>query len=425
MIQYIYIVKCPDCDDEHFDFFDEAKALAMDYAGAHPGKCPYITQVEVDRNDFGECTSSCDLGTVWSWEEACGMADKNPESVFSKADLCADCEDPEFAALDNDFRKPIPSGMTLEQLVEEMEENEDVVECRWCDELFDKSECRYEVDLGWLCHQCIAAIESRGEPLTFREGPFEESVNRGVEALTEHTSDEDGIVWCCEFDGRYIGTVVAAYEEEAVEKMFDTYPQYPYGMYDGCYEVYPEDDTELAEDASKQYKVVKIVDCFGHELPIDKMEFTWVGKDSAFGHYKGYGFDKMYSKADLYTVITEPVSRLEEDVDQQAQPQDQQPQQTQQPQQQPQQAQEPAQPDNNQKLDAIDKKLDTVTAELTKVKQAVEDSKEDLMNYSADGRTQTMRKVTSIARALSDNDQMIYDAIVNDDDGDVQTIKKK
>jgi hypothetical protein len=76
-------------------------------------------------------------------------------------------------------RKPIPEGMTIEQLVEEMEENEDTVECAWCEELFDKSDCRYEVGaggpddgLGWLCSRCEMAIKSRGETLTFRENNY-------------------------------------------------------------------------------------------------------------------------------------------------------------------------------------------------------------------------------------------------------------
>ena len=213
MIQYIYFVKCPNCEDEHFDFFDEAKEFAL---GCLSQK-PIITQTEVDRNDFGECTDSCDLGTVWSWEDAMGKeTDAEPAiSVFTKDDLkcIADGKDPEFDELDNSVdceiaeisdRKPIPEGMTIEQLVEEMEENEDTVECagceelfpkgdctfskeigwlcpdcvdrvvlcNWCDELFDKSECRYEVDLGWLCSRCEMAIKSRGETLTFREGNY-------------------------------------------------------------------------------------------------------------------------------------------------------------------------------------------------------------------------------------------------------------
>jgi hypothetical protein len=53
-----------------------------------------------------------------------------------------------------------------------MEENEDTVECTWCEDLFDKSECRYEVNLGWLCSRCEAAIKSRGETLTFKENNY-------------------------------------------------------------------------------------------------------------------------------------------------------------------------------------------------------------------------------------------------------------
>jgi hypothetical protein len=179
MLEYIYFVKCPGCEDEHFHFFNEAKDFAMSCMSQKP----IITQVEVNRNDFGECTDSCDLGTVWSWEDL--MTDDEPaKCIFTKDDLkCCDVDrDPEFAALDNsldsvpdNFRKPVPANMAIEDLVEEMEENEDTVECKWCDELFDKSECRYEVDLGWLCARCQAAIKSRGETLTFREGPVDEA----------------------------------------------------------------------------------------------------------------------------------------------------------------------------------------------------------------------------------------------------------
>lgn len=190
MIQYIYFVKCPNCEDEHFDFFDEAKAYALGCLGNKP----IITQIEVDRNDFGECTDSSDLGQVWSWEDEVGEPEAEPATVFAKDDIKTAYDpdtDPEFqdddffainseeptaepSAEDNsdNLRKPIPDGMTIEDLVEEMEENEDTVECTWCNDLFDKSECRYEVDLGWLCSRCEMAIKSRGETLTFKENNY-------------------------------------------------------------------------------------------------------------------------------------------------------------------------------------------------------------------------------------------------------------
>jgi hypothetical protein len=281
MIQYVYIVKCPDCEDEFFDFFDEAK----DFAVGCLSKQPIITQVEVDRNDFGECTDSCDLGTIWSWEETMKdiPSDEEELTTFCKADTfnCADC-DAEFDELDNsvcvtnlvpetsevsaidkvpdNFRKPtalikntsgatlvtegkhkiyvdgklmdeiesdnpvhevdpiafkykhngakevrivyadgdswtidnnkrsIPEGMTIKDLVEAMEENEDEVECTWCNDLFDKSECRYEVDLGYLCSRCEAAIKSRGETLTFRENNYWDFLDEDM-SLTEASSN--------------------------------------------------------------------------------------------------------------------------------------------------------------------------------------------------------------------------------------------
>ena len=116
MIEYIYFVKCPDCEDEHFDFFNDAKDFAMSCIS----KKPVITQLEVNRNDFGECTDHCDLGTVWSWEDA--MADIPQDTVFSKAETfgckcggnckcepgtckCQDheFEDDDFFAMNEDF----------------------------------------------------------------------------------------------------------------------------------------------------------------------------------------------------------------------------------------------------------------------------------------------------------------------------------
>lgn len=310
MIHYIYFVKCQDCEDEHFDFFADAKAHAVSCLDLHP----IITQVEVDRNDFGECVASKDLGTVWSWEEVMNDAEVTDETTFSKADtLGVDIDnDPEFLAIDNSLeedaytrdlakrlksltsdsdaepkskkplfdkdkhyvatwkvvqatfpnltvkdgftseveaanyvrdhgglsklktvknesfeRKAIPEDMTIKDLVEAMEENEDqvecvgceelydktecthlenhgwlcpdcqdtVVECSWCHELFDTSECREEVDLGYLCGQCESAIKSRGETLTFRE-ELEGNTSALTEATTLTPQQKDEIMCC-------------------------------------------------------------------------------------------------------------------------------------------------------------------------------------------------------------------------------------
>ena len=382
MIQYIYFVKCPNCEDEHFDFFDDAKGFALGCLS----KKPIITQTEVCRNDFGECTDSSDLGTVWSWEDEMKDAEteepgtnvlnkgdfseynpdndpefaddnfdndsistvedavdflvkdeeeaiagyekvedavkdfdaENKEEILDTIDhikeeeeehieelralldeeeaelvehineehpaiesdqkldgtdnAVADCkvakvishsedekpvdcegkkkplEKPltegfvfslanekdlaEFtklcqevgmktigdldrfaketanepgnildklrayrAELGDDFeikesRKPVPEGMTIEQLVEEMEENEDEVECTWCNDLFPKDMCKKEVNLGYLCPRCADGIMSRGETLTFKENNYWDFLDEDADTIKVDYQDE-------------------------------------------------------------------------------------------------------------------------------------------------------------------------------------------------------------------------------------------
>lgn len=186
MIEYIYFVKCPNCEDEPFSFFDEAQHYAL---GCLSNK-PIITQVEVDRDDFGCCTDSHDLGTIWSYDEVMNKdlsTDEPTEpTMFSKSETFGlsdedifkefeDNDDDIVISVDDDTNVAVAvddDSIDIKSLVEMMEENEDTVECKWCEDLFDKSECRYELNLGWLCSRCQAAIMSRGETLTFKENNY-------------------------------------------------------------------------------------------------------------------------------------------------------------------------------------------------------------------------------------------------------------
>lgn len=210
MVEYIYFVQLPG-SEEMFEFFEDAKAFAM----SNIRNKPYITQTEIVRNDFGECVEHTNLGTIWSWEKVMSDIPEVEEMTFSKADTFDSEIDHEFSDDEIVFetdcvvtRKPVPEGMSIKDLVEAMEENEDEVECVWCNELFPKeqcrhdenhgwlcdecddelvectwceelypqSDCRYEENLGWLCHSCVGAIKSRGERLTFVESVRKEAV---------------------------------------------------------------------------------------------------------------------------------------------------------------------------------------------------------------------------------------------------------
>jgi hypothetical protein len=103
------------------------------------------------------------------------------QTTFSKVDTveCDNCFDHEFDELDNSLepeRKPVPANMSIDDLVEAMEVNEDDVECRRCEELFDKSECIYDEDYrGWLCSACQRAVVDHGGDLNIGEAPLTES----------------------------------------------------------------------------------------------------------------------------------------------------------------------------------------------------------------------------------------------------------
>lgn len=263
MIQYIYFVKCPECEDEPFDLFDDAK----DYAIGCLSKQPIITQTEVDRNDFGECIASTDLGTIWSWEDMAAV-DKEPTISTFKKSVLGDYDpdqDAEFANLDNsldvldqvpdNFRKPIPADMTIKDLVEEMEKNENEVECTWCNDLFNKDECRYEVNLGWLCSRCEAAIKSRGETLAFRENNYWDFLDESAEE-----SGKENKTWTCFYNDEEIGSVEANTEDEALEKMQKEYPEFNYGDHDGCFGVELEEDISEAKSVTEDISNATIED---------------------------------------------------------------------------------------------------------------------------------------------------------------------
>ena len=190
MIEYLYFVKFEndinsnnpfDWEEDVFETFNDAK----DFAESLMSKHPEIHQTEIIRNDFGECVDSNDLGMIWSWKEAMSDIPDTAELTLSKADTFNSDLDSEFEYTDDDIvfetdcavrNKPLPADMTIESLIEEMEENEDQVECKWCEDLFDKSDCKYETSLGWLCPQCQEALISRGEQLTFKSNNYQENL---------------------------------------------------------------------------------------------------------------------------------------------------------------------------------------------------------------------------------------------------------
>jgi hypothetical protein len=80
--------------------------------------------------------------------------------------------------------------MTIEALVEEMEENEDMVECKWCEELFSKEDGRFEMGFGGLiCPSCQNAAYSRGERMTYRTTDYWDFLDEDMNTANDLWSD--------------------------------------------------------------------------------------------------------------------------------------------------------------------------------------------------------------------------------------------
>ncbi len=204
MIEYIYFVNCIDGEEEAFDALIDAKAFAL----SKIAKEPEISQTEIIRNDFGECIDSTNLGVIWTWKEEMSDILDRDELTFSKAETLEDYDfDNEFdysdMVFDEDFEigdtveveftegenparidkyykqnlQPVPADMTIESLVEAMEENEDTVECKMCFKLFPKEDCFHETGLGYLCPLCIMDLDSKGMDLEFTRDTLGESYN--------------------------------------------------------------------------------------------------------------------------------------------------------------------------------------------------------------------------------------------------------
>lgn len=80
--------------------------------------------------------------------------------------------------------------------------------CGWCGEVYPEYDMRKEVDFGWLCDRCEAAIKSRGEHLTFVEDLNEAST---AEKRAYKNGGED-------LDDLLIGKTVAAIDTPSVKK---------------------------------------------------------------------------------------------------------------------------------------------------------------------------------------------------------------
>jgi hypothetical protein len=106
-------------------------------------------------------------------------------------------------------------------LVEELEEHEDMVECKECYDLVSKESC-VKGEHGYVCEKCSKSLDE------------------------EITGDVK--LYNCFFDGDYVGDVYAKNEDEAYAEMEETWPEYCYSFCDGIATVELADEEGLEEE---------------------------------------------------------------------------------------------------------------------------------------------------------------------------------
>lgn len=133
----------------------ENKDAAIDYAKQHLDKLPFVDELEVSYDANGEIEDVFNYKTIWDHT----MSDQEAEAAI------ADATDTEDAYWDFKGNQEVEAEKnkndigdttwfeSMDNLVEEMEENEDMVECKECFDLFPKTDC-IKIDFGYVCPTC-------------------------------------------------------------------------------------------------------------------------------------------------------------------------------------------------------------------------------------------------------------------------------
>lgn len=136
------------------------KDAAIDYAKQHLDKLPFVDELEVSYDANGEIDNVFSYKTIWDHT----MPDQEAEAATADATV-VDSTSTEDAYWDFRGAQEIEAEKnkydigdttwfeSMDNLVEEMEKNEDMVECKECFDLFPKTNC-IKIDYGYVCPTC-------------------------------------------------------------------------------------------------------------------------------------------------------------------------------------------------------------------------------------------------------------------------------
>lgn len=155
---YVYIVHS-DINENNIYAEFETEEEAIEYARRNKDELTYVDRVEVALDEEGDIIEEFDSETIWVYDEEDEDSVEEDDDYWNQlAEEEEDRKEDEALLGDTSWFE----GLDTDKLVETLEENEDIVECKECFELFPKEACT-KVAIGYICPEC-GKIYSHEEP---------------------------------------------------------------------------------------------------------------------------------------------------------------------------------------------------------------------------------------------------------------------
>ena len=149
---YVYIVHS-DINENNIYAEFATEEEAIEYAKRHIDELTYVDKVEALLDDEGDISEILNSETIWVYDEEPKEYNTEIEDDYwdQLAKEEADKKDAEGLLGDTTWFEDLDT----DALVETLEENEDLVECKECFELFPKEDC-IKLEVGYLCPHCYS-----------------------------------------------------------------------------------------------------------------------------------------------------------------------------------------------------------------------------------------------------------------------------
>lgn len=251
-------------EEDDFESEEEVNEFDTDFEGEHPLDEGINLRNDAEREEFWRLCDEIGIYTandLIRFRDEVGCTDENILQALRdyRAEL-----GPDFKIADPELEREMAKkyeDIDFDGLVEELEEHEDMVECKECYDLVAKESC-IKGEHGYVCEKCSKSLD---------------------EEITE-----DVKLYYCFFDGDYVGDVYAKNEDEAYAEMEETWPEYCYSFCDGIATVELADEEDLEEEVQDQSVNLEEDNSYVNSLELVKETVDKKGHD--YWVYGGSGY---------------------------------------------------------------------------------------------------------------------------------------